>query len=494
MEQLQKREGEDRAKMDASSKGDAKVLRMGTASVPRLVLEFAIPSVIGMVVNGSYAIVNSVFLGNAMGEIGLSAITVANPILIVFMAFAMLIGNGGNALAAIRLGENKRDDAELALGNVVLMGVVLAALVALAAANPFVIDWVLTASSATDDARPYAAIYIQILSFGFIFQLIGMGVNNFIRTAGAPIRALATMIIGLVSAAVFNYFFVILFDWGIVGSAFASLAGQALSCVAVLWYFVFVKDAPMHLRLRNLKPDVHLIGQIFALGFPSFAMQTGMALINFLLNYQLVKYGAMTVIGAENALASIGVVQRVAQFSVFPIIGVATAIQPLLGYNYGARIIPRVRSAYKCGVVGATAICVLVWSFIYLFTTTIVSAFGIVNEDLNEFTAFAMRVQFVTLPIIGFQIVSSNYFQATGQPAKSIFLSLTRQILFLIPLIVFLPDLIPHIAPSLHGLDALYFAHPCADLLSTVTTAAFVVLEVRRLKRMEAEQKAAAAA
>ena len=132
------------------------------------------------------------------------------------------------------------------------------------------------------------------------------------------------------------------------------------------------------------------------------------------------------------------------------------------------------------------------WSIIYLFTTAIVSAFGIVNDDLNEFTAFAMRVQFITLPIIGFQIVSSNYFQATGQPAKSIFLSLTRQILFLIPLILFLPDLIPHIAPSLHGLDALYFAQPCADLLSTVTTVVFVIWEVRRLRRMEDEQRGCA--
>lgn len=492
MDQLEDSQKDSRATMDASSKGDARVMRMGTASVPRLVVEFAIPSVVGMVVNGSYAIVNSVFLGNAMGEVGLSAITVANPMLIVFMAFAMLVGNGGNALAALRLGEGRRNEAERALGNVVLLSIVLAVLVALAASNPFILDWVLTVSSSTEDVRPYASIYIQILSFGFIFQMIGMGVNNFIRTAGAPVRALVTMVIGLVSAAVFNYFFVILFGWGIVGSALASLAGQALSCIAVLWYFIGVKDAPMHLRLRCMKPDPRLMSSIFALGFPSFAMQTGMAVINFILNYQLVKYGAMTVIGSENALASIGVVQRVAQFSVFPIIGVATAIQPLLGYNYGARLVPRVRSTYKCGVIGATAICVLVWSIIYLFTTAIVSAFGIVNDDLNEFTAFAMRVQFITLPIIGFQIVSSNYFQATGQPAKSIFLSLTRQILFLIPLILFLPDLIPHIAPSLHGLDALYFAQPCADLLSTVTTVVFVIWEVRRLRRMEDEQRGCA--
>ncbi|WP_253904758.1 MATE family efflux transporter [Adlercreutzia sp. ZJ473] len=468
-----------------ASKGDAKVARMGTASVPKLVVEFAIPSVVGMLVNGSYAIINSVFLGNAVGEIGLSAITVANPMLIVFMAFAMLVGNGGNALAALRLGEGRHGEAERALGNVVFLSLVVWVIVALAAASPLIIDAVLTVSSATDDVRPYARIYIQILCFGFIFQMIGMGVNNFIRTSGAPIRALVTMVAGLLSSVAFNFLFVMMLGWGIVGSACASLAGQALSCALVLWYFIGVKDAPMHLRLRYLRPQPRLVGSIFALGFPSFAIQAGMAIINFLLNYQLVKYGALTVIGAENALASIGVVQRIGQFSVMPVIGVAVAIQPLLGYNYGARKIDRVRSAYKCGVVGASAICVAIWACIYLFTAGVVSAFGITNPDLNEFTVFAMKVQFVTLPLVGFQIVSSNYFQATGQPAKSIFLSLTRQIVFLVPLIWLLPDLLPLMAPALNGLDALYFAQPVADALSICVTACFVAFEMRRLGRVQ---------
>lgn len=476
-----------------SRRGQDRVARMGEDSVARLVVEFAIPSVVGMLVNGSYAIINSVFLGNAVGEIGLSAVTVANPVIIVFMAFSMLVGNGGNALAALRMGEGKRDEAERALGNVVLLSLIISALVALAAANPTIIDWVLTVSSATDEVRPHARTYIQILCFGFVLQFIGMGVNNFIRTCGAPIRALVTMIVGLVSAAVFNFLFVMVFQWGIAGSAFASLAGQALSCATVLWYFIGVKDAPMHLRLRNMRPQGRLMLNILALGFPSFAIQAGMALINFLLNYQLVKYGALTVIGADDALASIGVVQRVAQFSAMPVIGVATAIQPLLGYNYGARKIDRVRAAYKCGVLGASGICVTIWACIYLFTAVIVGAFGITNPDLNEFTVFAMRVQFVTLPLVGFQIVSSNYFQATGQPAKSIFLSLTRQIVFLIPLIWLMPGVLPHLFPQFTGLDALYFAQPCADVISISVTACFMAWEMRRLGRVqrgEAELKA----
>ncbi len=465
--------------------GDEKVIRMGTASIPRLITEFAIPSVVGMVVNGSYNIIDSMFLGHAMGEIGLSAVTVANPIMIVFMALSMLVGNGGNALAALRLGEGKRQQAEVALGNVVTLCLVLWVLVAIMAACPPVLDGLLTLSSATDDVRPYAASFIRILCFGFVLQCLSMGVNNFIRTSGAPNMALGTMVIGLIGATAFNYLFVLVLDWGVVGSAVATLCGQAMSCAAVLGYFIFGKSVPMRIRGRYLRPNFRVIGTILAYGFPSFAVQAGLAVVNFVLNYQLVRYGALSPIGAEDALASIGVVNRVGMFTVMPIIGVAVSLQPLLGFNYGARLIGRVRKIYGLGVAGATVIACAEWLFIQLFPAVIAGAFGI-SEQLVEFTAFALRIQFLMLFVVGFQIVSANYFQATGQPAKSIFLTLTCQIIFLVPLLFFMPHLMPGLSGgTLDGLDALYFATPVSDFLSAFVTAIFVLFELRRLKRMQ---------
>lgn len=464
---------------------DRKVNRMGTESIPRLLAEFAIPSVVGMVVNGSYAIIDSIFLGHAMGEIGLSAVTVANPVMIVFMALAMLVGNGGNALAALRLGEGKRDDAETSLGNVVFLSIILSIIVAAAAANPFLIDLLLTLSSATAEVRPYAQIFIQILCYGFILQCIGLGVNNFIRTAGAPNRALMTMVIGLVGSTVFNFLFVMVFGWGVVGSALATLAGQAFSCVAVLWYFLWTKNVPMKLKAHCLRPRAAIIRTIIAFGFPSFAVQAGMAAVNFVLNFQLVVYGAQTVIGADNALASIGVINRIGAFTVMPLIGIAIAIQPLLGFNYGARKIDRVQKTWWLGIAVATVIGTLMWLALMLFPHQIIEAFGISNVELLEFTTFALGVQFLLLPLVGYQIVSSNYFQATGQPAKSIFLTLTRQILFLIPFILILPHFLPVWFPGLDGLDALYFSTPISDAFSILVTTGFVIWEVRRLKRME---------
>lgn len=466
-------------------KRDNKVTRMGSGSIPKLMLEFAIPSILGMLVNGAYNVIDSIFLGQAMGEIGLSAATVAMPIMVVFMALAMLVGNGGNALAALKLGEGKRIDAEKSLGNTVMLSIILSVLVALCAANPQILDSLLTLSSATDEVRPYARSFIQIICFGFIFQCIGMGVNNFIRTAGAPNRALVTMIIGAVFCTLFNYIFVIQFQWGVEGSAFATICGQAVSCLAVLWYFVFTKNVPLKFHLRHLKPDMPIVGRIFALGFASFAIQAAAAVVSLVVNHMLVKYGAVHPIGSDDALASIGVVQRIAMFAVLPLVGMAIAIQPLLGYNYGAQKIDRVRKTLWWGVGGSTAIGVILWVVIHVWPDQIVSIFGMEHEGLTEFTSFALKVQMMMLPFIGFQIVGSNYFQATGQPLKSSLLALTRQIIFLLPMLFILPNVLPELFSQYTSLDAIYFAAPIADFLSIFTVGIVIFFEMKRLKKLE---------
>ena len=464
---------------------DDKVTRMGTASIPRLIVEFAIPSIRGMLVNGAYNLIDSIFLGQAMGEIGLATATVAMPVMTVFMAVAMLVGNGGNALAALRMGEGNRDEAERSLGNTVFLSILFAAVVAVVAHVPVCIDAVLGISGATPEDWEYARSFIQIISLGFIFQCIGMGVNNFIRTAGAPNRALGTMIVGAVACTAFNFLFVMVLGWGVQGSALATLCGQAISCACVLWYFVFTKNVPLKLRLRHLPLHARTVGLILSLGLASFAVQAGMAVVNFVLNNLLNLYGSMNPIGAEGALASIGVVQRVAMFTVLPLIGVSIAIQPLLGFNYGAHLFARVKKTLLCGIIGATGIGVVLWGLVHLFPEQIVGFFGIDDAGLLDFTVFALKVQLAMLPFVGFQIVGSNYFHATGQPLKSIFLSLTRQILFLVPLLVVLPMALPAWLPQFTGLDALYFATPLADFLAIFTTAVFIVVEMGRLRKLE---------
>ena len=463
---------------------DESVTRMGTGSIPLLITEFAIPSIIGMLVNGAYNVIDSIFLGQAMGEIGLATATVAQPIMTVFMALSMLVGNGGNALAALRMGEGRLDEAERSLGNTVTLSVVIWAIVALIAFFPATINGLLSISGATSEDWAYARLFIQIISAGFIFQCIGMGVNNFIRTAGAPNRALLTMVVGAVACTAFNYLFVMVLGWGVRGSALATVSGQAVSCACVLWYFLLTRDVPMKLRARYLKLRASTVRLVLSLGLASFATQAGMAVVSFVLNNLLALYGAQSSIGAEGALASIGVVNRVAMFSTLPLVGMAVAIQPLLGYNYGASLYPRVRRTLAYGVAAATSIAVAMWAVVHLFPNQLVSFFG-VEDELLEFTVFALKVQLALLPFVGFQIVGSNYFQATGQPAKSVFLSLTRQILFLIPMYLVLPLVMPVWFPQYTALDALYFAVPVADFCSIFTVLVFILLELRRIRKLE---------
>ncbi len=465
--------------------GGDKVDRLGSTSIPKLIVEFAIPSILGMLVNGAYNLIDSIFLGWAVGEIGLSTATTAMPIMTLFMALAMLVGNGGNALAALRMGEGDRLAAQRCLGNTVTLAIVIALIVFILTQTPLFMGAVLTISGATELDWDYSHIFIQTLGLGFIFQIIGAGVNNFIRTAGAPTRALLTMVIGAVCCTLFNYLFVMVFGWGVRGSALATICGQVASCVCVLWYFLVTKSCPIKLKLREMRPDFDVIRRILTLGLASFVMQMGMAVVNLVLNNLLNIYGAQSLIGAEGAKASIGVVSRIAMFTILPLVGVAVAIQPLEGYNYGARLFKRVRTTLWDGVIGATAIAVFSWALVHIFPEQIVGMFGITDTELRDFTIFALQIQLFMLPFVGFQIVVSNYFQATGQPIKSIFLSLTRQILFLIPMYLTLPNLLPLWFPQYTGLDALYFAVPVADFLAIFTAAIFILVERRRLHKLE---------
>lgn len=462
-----------------------KITRMGSGSIPKLVAEFAIPSVCGMLVNGAYNVISSIFLGQAMGELGLSVATAANPTMIVFMALSMLVGMGGNALCALRLGEGRHDKAEQTLGNTVTLSLFIWVIVIFLAMCPPIINALLTISSATDSVRPFAQTYIRILAAGIIFQCIGAGVNNFIRTAGAPNRALVTMIVGAVSCAAFNFLYVMVLGWGVPGSAFATVCGQAVSCVTVLWYFLKTKNAPLKLRFSCMRPDAPTIGKILSLGLASFAVQAAAAVVNFVINYVLVTYGAQSSLGSENALACMGVVQRLGMFAALPIIGVSAAIQPLLGFNYGARLIDRVRTTLKWGVGVATVLAIAFWLVMHLFPHQIVSLFGITDARLLSFTTTALTVWMIMLPFIGFQIVCANYFQATGQPLKSTLLSLTRQVIFLIPALLILPELLPHFVSGMEGVDGICFATPVADFAAIFTTAVVMLPELKRLKKIE---------
>jgi len=466
------------------------VNRLGTSKIGKLMLEFAIPSIIGLVVNGLYNIIDSIFLGHGVGSIGLATATIAMPIMVISMSLSALIGTGANALAALRLGEGKYGETEKVMGNSFTLTIILAVAVTLLI-NIFM-DPVLVISGAGEETWESSHTFIRIISFGFILQFFGLGFNHFIRTAGDPKRALYTMISGTVVCIILNYLFVMVFQWGIAGSAWATVIGQGVTAGLVLWYFTISKKAPFKLKPIYFRPSWRMCRAICLLGTASFVLQIAAAIIGVIINNQLSRYGALSPIGAAGALAGIGVVQRVATFAFFPVLGVGIAIQPILGYNYGSRNYGRVKTAFNVALLWATAFGLFFWLLIHIFPTQIVYLFGI-KDSLEEFTIIAMQVQLFFMPLVGLQALVGNYFQSSGQPLRAMFVSMTRQLLYLIPLLYILPLLASNslFLSGVSPLEAIYYTYPIADVLSLITAGTMMLVEIRKLNakiRLDADK------
>ena len=463
--------------------------RLGTSSILKLLLEFSIPAIIMMTFNALYNIVDAVFLGQAIGDSGIAVTTLAFPVMILLMGLSALAGQGGNALAAIQLGEDKIDEVERTLGNTVTLLLVIAGLIAVA--GILFIDPILALVGTTPDLHDQGKAFIQILMVGFVFQCIGMGANNFLRTEGKPMLALGTSVLGTVVCIIMNYLLVMVMGLGVSGSALATIIGQGVGGVPVIWYLSRGKDAPFHLKVSRMKPDFRLWGTILSLGLASFIMQVANAVINAILNQTLAYYGALDPIGASGALAAIGVASRVNGIAFMPAIGVLMGAQTLIGYNYGARKWKRVLKSFWLGALFATIILTTFFVLIHIIPGPIVRLFG-VEGDLEQFCIYALQVMTMMFPLVGFQMMSSNYFQSTGQPLKASLLSLTRQVLFLIPLLILLPMYLPGII-GVTSLQAVCFTYPIADVLSVVTTSAFIIPEIIKLNRRARENDAALA-
>ncbi|MDR2197251.1 MAG: MATE family efflux transporter [Coriobacteriales bacterium] len=472
-------------------RNEERMNRLGTASIPRLILEFSIPSIIGLVVNGLYNFIDTIFLGHGVGAAGIAVGTVAMPFMVIGMAISLLVGQGGNALAALRLGEGKREEAERILGNTFTLCIIFC-VISMALLFGF-LDPILVISGATPDIWDHSKNFMMILGAGFIFQFLGMAFNNFIRTAGDPNRALWTMVAGTLACIVFNWLFVLVFQWGVEGSALATIIGQALSCVLVMWFFVFSKRSPLKLHRNTLRLNLPLSRAILALGTAPFILQLTQAANAFVLNNLLVKYGMLaTDIGASGALAAFGVVGRVGMFIFFPILGVAMAVQPIFGFNFGARKYERVRTTFIQSFVWVMVIGVFFWALVELFPAPIINIFGI-EEYLVDFSVLGLRVQMFMMPIMGLQLVATSYFQSTGQPGKSTILALTRSVLYLTPLLFLAPVVMPMLFPGVTPLAALYYSYPLSDLLSVATAAWLMVIEARKVKQWIAERDATGA-
>jgi len=448
---------------------------LGAAPVPSLLLRFSLPAIVGMLVNAIYNVVDRIFIGQGVGPLGLAGATIAFPLMLVQMAFAMLIGLGASALVSLRLGEGKRDEAERILGNAA--GLLVGISLVLSALGLSFLTPLLRLFGASETVLPYARDYSSVILLGTAFQALGMGMNNFIRGEGNPRTAMATMLLGAVLNTVLDPLFIFVFGMGVKGAAIATVISQAASAAWVLAYYLGGKSH-LKLRLANLAPRKAIVLPILAIGVAPFSMQIASSVMNSLMNNQLRRYGGDLAVGA------MGILFSVATFFLMPIFGLNQGSQPIVGFNYGAKAYGRVRSAARLAIGAATTFLAAGFALIQLFPGAFVGLFSGSSAELRALGVHAIRIYFLMLPLIGFQVVAASYFQAVGKPRHAMLLSLSRQVLVLIPLILVLP--------LRFGLEGLWMAPPIADFLSSLLTGFFFLRELRGLTKSEKEGLAGA--
>lgn len=450
---------------------------MGYEPIGKLLRKFAVPSVIAMLVNSIYNIVDQIFIGQGVGYLGNAATTVALPITTITLAVAMLIGAGGNAFAAIKLGEQKKDVAERTLGTVFFTMVILGILMAVAGFI-FLVP-MLNLFGATENNLQYAIDYSSIILIGIPFVLCGVGGSNFARTDGSPKVAMISMVVGAVMNTILDPIFIFIFDWGVKGAAVATIMGQIATAVIIMRYFV--RKGNMRFRKAYLRFDIALLKASIALGVSSCITQVSSVFLQIVLNNSLVKYGNMTEVGGDIALSAMGIVMKVSMILLAINIGIGTGAQPILGYNKGAENYSRIQKTYIMASVISTVFSVAGWIACVAFPQYIIAIFGNDNAQFAEFAVMCLRIYMFGIFTSGFQMVTTSYFQATGQAFKASVLSMLRQLIVLIPLILILPLFV--------GLNGIIYSGPIADFVSAAIILVFAVSEIKKLNLKVAEER-----
>lgn len=450
--------------------------QIGTDSIGRLLLRFSIPSIIGMLVNALYNIVDRMFIGYGIGAQGIAGVTISFPLMMATVSFSILVGVGANTLFSIRMGEGRREEAERILGNA--FGLLFFIPLAASLAALFYLDPLLRLVGAGEELLPYARSYARIVLAGAALSTTGHGLSHFIRSDGHPNISMTAMILGAVVNTLLDPLFIFVFHWGMAGAAWATVLSQGLSCAWCFAYFLSPR-ANTRLRRRHLRLDFRrLVWPMLGIGFAPFAMNLANSLLNVVLNRGLGRYGG------DSAIAVMGILSAYMSIIFMPIFGLGQGAQPLMGYNYGARKYGRVRHLFWTSALSATILMTLGWGVSQLFPVPIFRLFVEADSELIPLGVRALRIFTLAFPIIGFPIMGGQFFQAIGKPVQAAFIALARQILLFVPFLL--------LFPRFWGLTGLFAAAPASDGLTFLISIFLVARQLRALRQLEAGPEPAA--
>lgn len=449
---------------------------LGYKKIPSLLKSFAIPSIIAMLVSSLYNIVDQIFIGQGVGYLGNAATNVSYPLTTICLAIALLIGIGSASRFSLYLGAGERENAQQVVGTGICMMAVFGITYALLI--EIFMSPLLTAFGATPDVMPYAETYSRIVALGMPFLIVTNGMSNLARADGSPKYSMVCMLIGAVVNTILDPLFIFTFHFGVAGAAWATIIGQFFSFVFALLYIKKFKN--IRLERKDIRLSVKECLQTASLGMSNSLNQVAITFVQIVLNNSLTYYGAMSVYGKEIPLAACGIVMKTNAILLAVIIGISQGSQPIIGFNYGARQYDRVRKTYRLAITANLAVSAVGFILFQFFPRPIISLFGKGEAAYVEFSIKFMRIFLFIVILNGVQLISSNFFAAIGKPIKGLVLSMTRQVIFLIPLVLILP--------LFFGLDGILFAGPAADSIAFLVTICLIALEMRKMKQMEETQ------
>ena len=450
---------------------------LGSEPVSTLLRRFAVPSVIAMLVSALYNMVDQLFIGHSIGVLGNAATNVAFPLSMVCTSIGLLCGIGGAANFNLCMGRREPEHAKSYVGSAISMLAILG--VILCVAVQLFLRPMMLLFGATPDVIDYACTYTRITSIGFPFLIVTIGGSNLIRADGSPKFSMLCNLIGAIVNTILDPLFIFVFHMGMAGAALATITGQILSFALVVFYLRGFKTLP--LSLSDLKPNMACWARIAALGATPAFNQVAMMVVQIVMNNTLTYYGSNSVYGSDIPLACAGIISKVNMLFFSFVIGISQGLQPIVSFNFGAQKYDRVKDAYKKAVFAATAISIVAFLCFQFFPRQIIGIFGSGSEEYLHFAERYFRIFLFFTFLNGIQPVSSNFFTSIGAPKKGIFLSLTRQIIFLLPLLL--------IFPYLFGIDGVMYTAPIADLAAASVS---IVMVVREFKIMAELQKATA--
>ena len=443
---------------------------LGTAPVGGLIRKFAIPAIISMLVSAMYNIVDQIFIGQGVGMLGNAATNVAFPVTTIATAMALLLGIGGASNYNLEMGAGREKKASgiagTALSSLAISGAVLCVIVVL------FLKPLLTLFGATKDVMPYAVDYTGITALGLPFYILSVGGNHVVRADRSPTYSMACVTAGAVINTILDPLFIFGFGWGIKGAAWATVIGQVVSGILVVVYFW--KFRKMYLEKSMLKPRLHYLKAITALGLASCINQIAMALVQIVLNNILRYYGAASIYGSDIPIACVGVISKVNQVFMAICIGISQGCQPIWGFNYGAEKYSRVRQTYRYSVTACTVIATGFFLCFQLLPHQIVGIFGTGSDLYFQFAERYLKIYMFMTFANGIQPMSSGFFTSIGKAKLGVVMSLTRQVIFLLPLIV--------IFPLFMGIDGVMYAGPIADAAAFALAIIFARRELRKMK------------